>query len=138
MIEQDSDDEDEEPALRIHSIPTAGSGEVHADDDIMPISGLLLGRLQSSISSTNMFGESGRYGEEEHIYQRYDEGPADYEEEVRRDAELSDYMVVDGERRDRSATVFEALGESGSFPAPKGKCCERGLLPMHEQRHLTN
>ena len=134
MVEQDSEEEDEEPGLRIHSTHTAGSGGLRADDDILPISGLLLGRLQSSMSTSNLFGESGRYGEEEHIYQG---GPAEYEEEVRRNVELaqsSDYMEVDNESRDRSATVFEVIGEPESFaerpPLPRGKCCGRILLRL--------
>ena len=132
MIEQDSDEEDDEPTLRIHGTPAVVSGA--ADDDILPISGLLLGSLKSSVSVSNVFGgESGRYGEEEHIYRSG--GPADYEDGVRRDAErelLSDYMVIDSKGRDRSVTVFEAMEESGSFPepvcAPRGKWCGRGLM----------
>lgn len=125
VIEPDSDEEDEEPFRVIHSNPAA------TGDDILPVSGFLLGRLQSSMSASMLLGESGRYGEEEHLYQGMEEAP----EEKRRDAELTqlsdDYAEVDREGRSRAETVFEVIEDSGSFGdrAP--------LLPPRDSMELT-
>ena len=117
VVEPDSDEEDEEP-VRIHSNPTGPGG---ADDDILPISGLLLGRLQSSIQVS----ESGRYGEEEHIYQG-----VGLPDEERRDAELAqssaDYTEVDTDGRSRSDTVFEVMEPTDSVH----RYSPRGILPV--------
>ena len=137
MIEQDSDEEEDEPTLRptIHSAPTAApeAEYVVADDpdDILPFRELRVGRLQLFMSASNeLGGDSGRYGEEEHIYQGV--GPGEYEEPVRRDAELaqpSEYMVVTSEGRSRSEILFEAGSSAASepfpVPAPRGKCMLR-------------